>query len=70
LQHGQGESGRFSGAGLGGCKQIASGKYEGNGLRLDRRGLGVTLLGDSTEQLGREAEIRKRTADENLLRSA
>jgi hypothetical protein len=42
---------------LRGAEQVAACEYDGDGLRLDRGGYGVALLGDSLEQLGREAEI-------------
>jgi len=57
LQHRQREAGGLAGAGLGGGEQIAAGENDGDGLRLDGRGLGVALLGDGAEQLGRKAEI-------------
>jgi hypothetical protein len=57
LQHRQRESGRLAGAGLRRAEQIAPGEYYGDGLRLDGGGLGVALLGDSFEQLGRKTEI-------------
>ncbi len=56
LQDRQGEAGGLAGAGLRGGEQVAAGEHDGNGLRLDRRGDGVALLGDSAEQLGLEAE--------------
>jgi len=57
LQHRQSEAGGLAGAGLSGAEQIAPGEDYGNGLRLDGGGLGVTLLGDCAEQLGRKPEI-------------
>jgi len=59
LQDGQGEARRLAGAGLGGAQKVAPGKDDGDGLRLDGGGFGVTLLGNSAEQLGRQAEICK-----------
>jgi len=56
LQDRQGKAGGLAGAGLRGGEQVAAGEYDGNGLRLDRRGNGVALFGDSAEQLGLEAE--------------
>jgi hypothetical protein len=56
LQHRQGEPRRLAGAGLRGGEKIAAGENDGNGLRLDRRGLGIALLGDGAEQLGRKPE--------------
>jgi len=57
LQYRQREGGRLAGAGLGSAEEIAACEYYGNGLRLDGGGLGVTLLGDCAEQLGRKPEI-------------
>ena len=57
LQHGQREAGGLAGAGLGGAEQIAAREHHGNGLRLDGGGFGIALLGNSAEQLGRQAEI-------------
>jgi hypothetical protein len=56
LQQRQGETGGLAGAGLRRAEQIAPGEHDRNGLRLDGGGFGVTLLGDSAEQLGRQAE--------------
>jgi hypothetical protein len=56
LQDRQGEAGGLAGAGLRGGEQVAADEDDGDGLRLDRRGNGVALLGDSAEQLGLEAE--------------
>jgi len=67
LQDGQGEAGGFSCAGLRGAKQVAACEDDGDGLRLDGGGNGVTLLGDSAEQLGRKAECFKRRSDDFLL---
>ena len=57
LQHRQRESCRLAGAGLRGAEQVFAREYDRDGLRLDRGGLGIALLGDSAEQLGRKAEI-------------
>jgi hypothetical protein len=43
--------------GLRRAEKVAACENYGNGLRLDGGGLGVTLLGDCAEQLGREPEI-------------
>jgi hypothetical protein len=56
LKQWQGKPGSLASAGLRGGKQILAGENDGNGLRLDGGGNGVTLLGDSTEQLGRQAK--------------
>jgi hypothetical protein len=70
LQYGQGEPCRLAGAGLCRREQVASGKNQWNGLSLNGRGRGVTLLGNSTEQFGRKAEIFERRCNVNLPRSA
>jgi hypothetical protein len=57
LQHGQREAGGLAGAGLRGGEKIAARENDGDGLRLDGRRLGVALLGDGFEQLGRKPEI-------------
>jgi hypothetical protein len=44
---------------LRGAQQIAPGKHDRDGLRLDGGRMGVTLLGDCAEQFSREAEILK-----------
>jgi hypothetical protein len=67
LQHRQREAGGLAGAGLRRAEQIAPGEDDGDGLRLDGGGLGVALLGDGLEQLGREAETFKRSIYETLL---
>jgi hypothetical protein len=59
LQHGQREAGGLAGAGLGRGEQIAPGKHDRDGLRLNGGGSRVALLGDCTEQFGREAEVLK-----------
>jgi hypothetical protein len=56
LQDRQGKAGGLAGAGLRGAEQIASCEDDGNGLELDRGGLGIALLRYSAEQLGPEAE--------------
>ena len=65
-----GEACRLAGAGLRGAEQIAAREHRGNGLRLDRSGFGITLLADSAEQLGRQAEAFERRSNGLLLRSA
>jgi hypothetical protein len=57
LQHRQGKAGRLAGTGLRRREQVAPGENDGDRLRLDRRRLGVALLGDRFEQLGRKPEI-------------
>jgi len=67
LEEGQRESGGLAGAGLRGAEEIASGKDEGNGLRLDGGGFCVALLRDCTKQLGQQPEAFERRTDLNLL---
>jgi len=57
LQDRQDEAGGLAGASLRRAEKIAAGENDGDGLRLDGGGLGVALLGDCAEQLGRKAEI-------------
>lgn len=59
LQQRQREARSLARAGLGRAEQVASLEHNRNGLRLDRGGGGVTLLGDSAKQLDRQAEIGK-----------
>jgi len=56
LKDRQREPGGLAGPGLRGAEKVLAGENYGDGLRLDRGGNGVTLLGDSAEQLGRQAE--------------
>jgi hypothetical protein len=71
LKQRQGKPGRLAGARLRGGQQILAGENDGNGLRLDGGGGGVTLLGDSTEQLGRQAKgIERRSNGISPERSA
>jgi len=63
LQHRQREPGGLAGAGLRRREQVPARENDRNALRLDGGGLGVALLGDRAEQLGREAEILKRRFD-------
>ena len=57
LEHRQHEGGRLAGAGLGAGEQVAAGEDERDGLGLDGRGLGVALVRDGAEELGREPEV-------------
>jgi hypothetical protein len=57
LQHRQREAGGLAGAGLRRGEQVASREDDGDRLRLDRRGLGIALLGDGAKQLRRKPEI-------------
>jgi len=56
LQERQREASSLAGAGLSGAQQVFAGQYNGDGLRLDRRGYGVALVRDCAEQLGLEPE--------------
>jgi hypothetical protein len=56
VQYGKRKGRGLAGAGLGGAQQVFAGKDDGDGLRLDRGGRGVALLGDGAEQLGTQAE--------------
>jgi hypothetical protein len=49
----QREGRRLAGTGLGRREDVASGKDEGDCLRLDGRWLCITLLKDSLEEIGR-----------------
>jgi hypothetical protein len=65
LQQGQREPGGLAGAGLRRAEEVASGKDDGNGLRLDGGGFGVALLRDGTKQLGQQPEaFEGRTYDD------
>ena len=63
LEQGQGKRGRLAGPGLRGGEQVAAGQDDGNGLRLDRGGFGIALLGHGTQQLGRQAKGIERRID-------
>ena len=67
LKKRQGEASGLAGAGLRGAEQVAACENYRNGLRLNGGGDGVTLLRDSAQQLGRQAERIKRRSNENLL---
>ncbi len=56
LEDRQDERGRLAGAGLGAGEQVAAGQHEGDCLCLNGGGLGVALVRDSAEELGREPE--------------
>ena len=57
LEHGQHEGGRLAGAGLGAGEHVATGEHERDRLGLDGGGFRVALLGDGTEELGRQPEV-------------
>ena len=59
LQQRQGERGGLAGAGLGAAHQVLAREDDGDGLRLDRRRRGVSLVGDGFQQVGGEAEVVK-----------
>ena len=59
LQHRQAEARRLAGAGLGRAHHVAAAQHHRNRLRLDRRRRRVTHLGDRSEQLRVEAEVRE-----------
>ncbi len=63
LQHGQHEAGGLAGAGLGAGKQVAAREHGGDRLLLDRRGFGVALFGDRTNERVGKAERGKRHED-------
>ena len=67
MQDRQGEPRGLAGAGLRGAEQVASRQDEGNGLRLDRGGLGIALLRDGAKQLGDEPEAFEGRAYDSLL---
>ena len=56
LEHRQHEGGRLAGPGLGAGEDVATGEDERDRLRLDGGGFRVALLGDGTEELGRQPE--------------
>ena len=57
LEDRQHECRGLAGAGLGAGAEVAPGEDERNGLRLDRGGFDIALVGDGTEQLGIEPEF-------------
>src|SRR5581483_7250147 len=68
VEDGQPESGRLAGAGLRAAHHVASGKDDGDGLRLNGGGLGVAGLGHGPQDLGPQAELLKaRRAQTTLL---
>jgi hypothetical protein len=64
LKDGQGEAGGLAGAGLRGAEKVSAGENDGNGLRLDRGGQGVALVGDRAQKLRAQAEAFERIADD------
>ncbi len=57
VDEGQGEGRRLAGAGLGAAEQVAAGEHVRDRLRLDRRGCGVALVGESPQESLRQAEV-------------
>ena len=57
LEHRQHEGGRLAGAGLGAGEDVAAREDERDGLGLDGGGFRVALVGDGTEELGRQPEL-------------
>jgi hypothetical protein len=60
LQHGQGEAGRFAGAGLRGGQQVVPCEHNRNSLELNGSGHGVALFGNSAHEGLDQAQILKR----------
>ena len=56
VEDGEGEGGGLAGAGLGDAEQVAAFHHAGNGGELDRRGLGIALLGQRLEDRGVEVQ--------------
>jgi len=63
LEDGQGKAGGLAGAGLGGAQKIFAGEDDGDGLRLDRGGRGVALVGDRAQKRIGQAESLERIAN-------
>ncbi len=57
LEDREDERGRLAGPGLGTREHVAAGEHERDRGRLDRRGLGVALVRDGAEELGRQPEL-------------
>ena len=57
LEDRQHEGGRLAGAGLGAGEDVATGQDERDRLGLDGGGLGVALVRDGAEELGRQPEL-------------
>jgi hypothetical protein len=67
LEDREDERGGLAGPGLGGAQQVAPGKDDGDGLRLDGGGFGIALFRDGAEQLGQKPETFESLADGCLL---
>ena len=59
LQHGQREGGCLAGAGLGAGEDVVAFEDVGDGFALDRGRCFIALFVDSTQQVGRKAEVVK-----------
>jgi hypothetical protein len=57
LEQRQGEAGGLAGAGLGAAHDVLAGHDDRDGLRLDRRRVGVTVVLYRAQQLGQQAEV-------------
>ncbi len=57
LEDGKHEGGGLAGPRLGAREHVAPGEHERDGGGLDGRGLGVALVRDRAEKLGREPEL-------------
>ena len=67
MENGKGEGGCLAGAGLGDADEVAARHDRGNGLRLDRGGMRVTLFGQGMEKRRGEAEPGKISQCESFL---
>ena len=71
LQQRQRKTGGLAGAGLGARQHIATVKNYRDRLHLDRRGLRVAMISNSTRQIGHKAKIGKQLTQRNFsLQSA
>jgi hypothetical protein len=70
LQDRQREGGRLAGAGLGDAEQVAALQQRRDGLRLDRRRLGVALGGERLQQLVVEPEVVESRGQRIVLSAA
>jgi len=59
MQDRQREGGRLAGAGLGDAAKVAAGQDRRDRLRLDRRGRGITPVGERLKDGRAEGEIGK-----------
>jgi len=68
LQQREREARGLAGTGLRGAEKVASGEDDGDGLRLDGGGFGVTLLRNGAQQLGQQPEAFEIRTDGYLLK--